>query len=160
MPAPQPTNDQALVELLRLKRHETPGEDYFEDLLPRIHTRVRVEMMRQSSGSLFLERVGVFVDNLAGGRWVAGGIAAYAAALIGGLFLLQWSATPDDPSANNLQPVSLEANTPVAPEAIRVPFRFTVVPVQPLPGIPAQQTTPSVNPSREATVPAGKDGAR
>jgi hypothetical protein len=155
MPAPQPTNDQALVELLRLKRHETPGDDYFEDLLPRIHTRVRVEMMRQSSASLFLERMGVFFDNLAGGRWVAGGIAAYATALIGGLFLLQWSATPDETGEANLQPVSLEANAPVAPEAIRVPFRFTVVPVQPLPGTPAQQANPSAQQTNGAPSPAG-----
>lgn len=157
MPAPQPSNDQALVELLRLKRHETPGEDYFDDLLPRIHTRLRVEVMRQSSASLFLERMGVFFDNLAGGRWVAGGIAAYATALVGGLFLLQWSATPDETGDPTLQPVSLEATSPVAPQAIRVPFRFTVVPVQPLTGTPARQTNPSANQSVEPASPAGSD---
>ena len=150
MPAPQPNKDQAIVELLRLKRHESPGEEYFESLLPRIHTRLRVEMMRRSSASLFLERMGVFFDNLAGGRWVAGGIAAYATALVGGLFLLQWSATPDETAELSLQPVSMEANSPVAPQAIRVPFRFTVVPVQPIPhgNAPAtvQPATPAGNP--------------
>ena len=137
MPEPKPVNDQALVELLRCKRHETPGDDYFDDLLPRIHTRLRAEMMRRSSASLFMERLGVFFDHLAGGRWVAGGIAAYAAALVGGLFLLQWSATPDETLEPGLQPVSLEANAPVAPQAIRVPFRFSIVPVQPISSPPA-----------------------
>jgi hypothetical protein len=160
MPEPKPTNDQALLELLRLKRHETPGDEYFDHLLPRIHTRLRVEMMRQSSESLFLERVGVFFDNLAGGRWVAGGIAAYAAALVGGLFLLQWSATPDETGDPTLQPVSLEANAHLAPQTIRVPFRFTVVPVQPLSGTPGQTGKTSANQSDPATAPVEKDGAR
>lgn len=149
MPKPPPTNDQALVQILRLKRHETPGEEYFEDLLPRIHTRVRVEMMRQSSASLFIERMGVFFDNLAGGRRVAGGLAAYATALAGGLFFLQWSATPEESTDPALRPVSLETSSPTAPQPIRVPFRFSVVPVQPLPADPASgpaSTPPPNNP--------------
>lgn len=143
MPELPPPNDQALVELLRLKRHESPGDEYFDELLPRLHTRFRVEMMRRSSASLLLERVGVFFDNLAGGRWVAGGIAAYATALAGGLFLLQWSATPDESVESALQPVSLEANAPVPPQPIRVPFRFNVVPVVPLSVEPANSAVPA-----------------
>lgn len=158
MPEPKPADDKALVEFLRLKRHETPGDEYFDGLLPRIHTRVRVEMMRRSSASLFFERLGVFFDNLAGGRWLVGGIAAYAAALIGGLFLLQWSATPDETDKAGLQPVSMEANTPVQPEAIRVPFRFTIVPVQPLPQetVPVQTGSPLVKPAAEPAPQPGQ----
>lgn len=153
MPELPPPNDQSLVQLLRLKRHETPPDGYFEELLPRLHTRLRVEMMRRSSASLLLERLGVFFDNLAGGRWVAGGVAAYATALAGALFLLQWSATPDDSAESALQPVSLEANSPVQPQPIRVPFRFNVVPVQPLPADPAAPGATVNKPEQPAAAP-------
>ena len=139
---PQSPSDDALVALLRLKRHETPGDEYFDDLLPRIHNKLRAEGMRKSSTLLLAERIGVFFDNLAGGRWVAGGLAAYATAVVGGLAILQWSASPDDPAVGGYRPVSLEPNAPVQTQEIRVPFQFKVLPVQPLPPVPAPAPAP------------------
>lgn len=133
----QSPSDDALIALLRLKRHETPGDEYFDNLLPRIHTRLRAEGMRKSSTMLLAERIGVFFDNLAGGRWLAGGLVAYATVMICGLAILQWSAAPDDPAVGGFRPVSLESGAPVQTQEIRVPFQFKIVPVQPLPPEPA-----------------------
>lgn len=148
------SQDDALVQLLRLKKHENPGEEYFDELLPRIHTKLRAEMMRKSSTMLLVERMGVFFDNLAGGRWVAGGLAAYAAALVGGLVLLQWSAAPDDSANTRFQPVSLQPGAPVQPQQISVPFQFKVVPVGPLGPDQAQGAKPGRTPASPA--PGGK----
>jgi hypothetical protein len=133
---PMSESDARLVALLRLKRHETPGQAYFDGLLPRVHARLRAEMLRKSSTALLAERLGVFFDNLAGGRWVAGGLAGYAAAICGGVAILQWSADPG-PDAPAYQPVSLQPGAPVHPHEIRVPFKFKIVPV---PAVPSQPT--------------------
>ena len=127
---PGDPDTERLVALLRLKRHETPGDDYFDRLLPRFHARQRAEMLRGSSLRLFAERFGVFLDTLAGGRWVAGGLAAYAAILIAAIFVLQWSAEPGN-EASPLQAVSLRTNSPVN----TVPVQIRVTPVMPLPEV-------------------------
>jgi hypothetical protein len=131
-PEQQQTAADRLTALLRLKRHETPGEDYFDSLLPRFHARQRAEMLRGSSLRLLGERVGVFLDNLWGGRWVAGGLAAYASVLLGAVVLLQWSSSPPGPSSQVLQPVSLQ---PAGPSQI-LPVEVRITPVRPLPKTP------------------------
>ena len=136
-PAQADPRTERLVGLLRLKRYETPGDDYFDRLLPRFHARQRAEMLQGSSLRLLAERVGVFIDNLAGGRWVAGGLAAYAAILVGAILVLQWSADPGG-APSPLRSVSLESASPVN----TIPVEIRVTPVAPLPVAPAPADAP------------------
>lgn len=136
-PAQADPRTERLVGLLRLKRYETPGDDYFDRLLPRFHARQRAEMLQGSSLRLLAERVGVFLDSLAGGRWVAGGLAAYAASLVGAVLVLQWSADPAG-SPSPLRAVSFESASPVN----TIPVEIRVAPVAPLPAAPAPADAP------------------
>lgn len=127
---PADPRQERLVALLQLKRHETPGEDYHASFLARFHARQREAMLKGSSLKLFSERMGVFFDQLAGGRWMAGGLAGYAAMLLGAMALLHWSAQPDQEAASHvLEPTSLQWQA--QPQG--VPVQLRVVPVKPLP---------------------------
>jgi hypothetical protein len=123
---PQSSPEEQLLQLLRNKREESPGEEYFEGVLPRIHLRLRSEMMRKSATMLVGERIGVFFDNLFGGHRVAAGLAAYAVAI------LQWRA---EPQANSpvFQPVSLSpsSQTRQAQEKPLPPAKITPIPAPP-----------------------------
>jgi hypothetical protein len=46
-----------IQKLLRLKRHETPGQDYFNSFLHEFHRRQRAEMLRQPAWKVALERL-------------------------------------------------------------------------------------------------------
>ena len=140
---PTPSEDERLVQLLRLKRHESPGDVYFENLLPKIHTKLRAEMMQKSSSKLFFERVGVFFDNTVGGRWFAGGVTAYAAVLLVGFVWLQFGNTGSLQNAQ-FRPVSYHPNGPVntATAADSTPQAFNVVPIKPLPPEAAPTVAP------------------
>lgn len=54
---------------IRLKRHETPGEDYFEGFLREFHRRQRAALLSRSSLSLFLERVKTYLEDPGGPKW-------------------------------------------------------------------------------------------
>ena len=73
----------------------------------------------------------------AGGRWVAGGLAAYAAILVGAILVLQWSADPGG-APSPLRSVSLESASPVN----TIPVEIRVTPVAPLPVAPAPADAP------------------
>jgi hypothetical protein len=53
-----------IQRLIRLKKFETPKEDFVEDFLAKFHERQRSEMLRQSSLSLLWERVTTYFDDL------------------------------------------------------------------------------------------------
>jgi hypothetical protein len=46
-----------IQRLIRLKRYETPGEDFVEDFVTQFHQRQRSEMLRQSARGLLWERL-------------------------------------------------------------------------------------------------------
>lgn len=77
---------QDLQRLLRLKRHERPPEGYLESFAGEFQRRQREEMLRRSSRSLFIERLGTFIAGFGAPRWAYAAGAAYAAAMIA-LFL-------------------------------------------------------------------------
>ncbi len=83
--------DEQLARLLRLKRHETPGEDFFEGFLDDFHAHQRRAIATQSAASLWWERLGTACSALRrpATAWAAAG--AYAAVM---LLIHAWPA-PD-----------------------------------------------------------------
>ena len=82
------TSDSNLSEvqkLIRLKRYEQPArgfEAYSEDFLFEFQQRQRVEMLRRSSFSLWLEKVASWFWGFGTSKWVWGGAAAYASVMM------------------------------------------------------------------------------
>ena len=76
--------------LIRLKRYETPGEDYFESFAERFKERQRSEMLRRSAHSLLFERLSMWFEEGGGAKsLIPAGAVAAAAAVAAGLFWLQ-----------------------------------------------------------------------
>ena len=82
------TSDSNLSEvqkLIRLKRYEQPPrgyEAYSEDFLFEFQQRQRIEMLRRSGFSLWLERVASWFWGFGTSKWVWGGAAAYASVMM------------------------------------------------------------------------------
>ncbi|MES2594801.1 MAG: hypothetical protein V4662_05680 [Verrucomicrobiota bacterium] len=68
-----------LQRIIRLKRYETPGEDFIEDFLASFHQRQRAELLRQSARGLLWERMTTFWENLVSPRWTAATVTACVA---------------------------------------------------------------------------------
>jgi hypothetical protein len=58
-----------LQRIIRLKRFETPGEDFVEDFVARFRERQRSELLRQSARGLLWERMVTFWEDLVSPRW-------------------------------------------------------------------------------------------
>ncbi len=119
-----------MLELVKLKRLESPGGQYFANTLDRLHERQRREMMQASSSRLFLDRLEALFQSMTPRRWVAVGSVAYASLLAVGMLSLQWSGTggSHSPSMPPLAPVSIENPQSAAPEqGVRVEVRHTPV---------------------------------
>ncbi|SKA97767.1 hypothetical protein SAMN02745166_02611 [Prosthecobacter debontii] len=68
-----------IQRLLRLKRYETPGEDFVEDFVTQFRERQRSELLRQSARGLLWERVNTFFSDLVSPKWAtAAATAAFA----------------------------------------------------------------------------------
>lgn len=83
-------DSEDVQRLIRLKRYETPGEDYFVQFREELKERQRAEMLMNSSRSLAMERIGMWLKELNEPRWVlpAGATATAAAAVAAGMFAL------------------------------------------------------------------------
>lgn len=58
-----------IQRLLRLKRYETPGDDFVEDFVTQFRERQRSELLRQSARGLLWERVNTFFSDLVSPKW-------------------------------------------------------------------------------------------
>lgn len=97
---PSENSDLSPVQqLLRLKRHETPGEDFVEDFLKTFNERQRSELLKQSARGLLWERLTTYWDNRVSSKWA---LAGAAAVLVLGL---AWTQMPE-----KLQPLNLVAD--------------------------------------------------
>lgn len=68
-----------IQRLLRLKRYETPGDDFVEDFVTQFRERQRSELLRQSARGLLWERVNTFFSDLVSPKWAtAAATAAFA----------------------------------------------------------------------------------
>ena len=69
--------EEQLSTLLRLKRHEQPPPQYFDQLLADIHRRQRAELLRRPLWKIAVERVQTFFgEHSMGGLSYAGAMAA------------------------------------------------------------------------------------
>lgn len=70
--------------LIRLKKYETPGEEYFQNFSESFKERQRSEMLRRSSTEIFVERVQVWFEETHSAKWLvpAGAAAAIAAGML------------------------------------------------------------------------------
>jgi negative regulator of sigma E activity len=68
-----------LQRIIRLKRFETPGEDFVEDFLASFHQRQRAELLRQSARGLLWERMTTFWENMVSPKWTAAAVTACVA---------------------------------------------------------------------------------
>jgi hypothetical protein len=94
-------NDPEDVQrLIRLKRFETPGEDYYEGFLESFKERQRSELLRGSARGLLLERFGMWLEQCGGARCFvpAGAIAATAIGL--GLYFA--GPQREEPASSNV----------------------------------------------------------
>lgn|GEM_PF-984961 len=74
---PSENSDLSPVQqLLRLKRHETPGEDFVEDFLKTFNERQRSELLKQSARGLLWERLTTYWDHRLSSKWALAGAAA------------------------------------------------------------------------------------
>jgi hypothetical protein len=64
-------NDSEFSKLIRLKRHEHPGDAYFERFLETFQERQRSELLRRSTVSIFMERVCAYVSDFGRPRFLA-----------------------------------------------------------------------------------------
>lgn len=69
---------EAIRKLMRLKRHETPGEGFTEDFLREFHRRQKETNQRQSGLDRFLQALGDKFEAFLNPKW---GLAAAAAVI-------------------------------------------------------------------------------
>jgi|TARA_B100000959_G_scaffold221069_1_gene233751 hypothetical protein len=94
---------QELQELLEERGQGVPADEYFEEFLSDFHRRQRQDLMRRSARSLLLERMGVWLQEMGGAKWIYGAGAAYALVIVS---LFAWPR--GNASKEGIEPVSLE----------------------------------------------------
>lgn len=109
--------------LIRLKRHEQPSENFVEDFLVSFHQRQRVEMLNQSARGLLWERVTTYFDGLFAPKLSWAGAMAIGAV---GMFAVinagspQGAALADNKASEELQlPVTKARLEPISDEEVR-----------------------------------------
>ena len=117
--------EEQIQNIIRLKRHETPRDGYFEDFLDEFQSRQRSEMLHRSSVGLFVERVGTWFRELGSIKWVAGAGVAYAALMAG---ILLWPTGNTNSVDPNRAPASFEGGVPTPIEAPVTPEEESEVP--------------------------------
>jgi hypothetical protein len=70
------TEFQDIQRLIRLKRFETPGEDFVEDFVNQFRERQRSELLRQSARGLLWERMNTYFEHLLAPKWATAGVTA------------------------------------------------------------------------------------
>jgi len=111
--------EEQIQNIIRLKRHETPREGYFENFLDEFQRRQRNEMLYRSSVRLIVERVGTWLWELGSIKWVAGAGVAYGALMVGIFLWPTGKSKSDDP---NRAPASYEGGggSPIEVPAVPV----------------------------------------
>ncbi|NRB76025.1 MAG: hypothetical protein HRU46_16820 [Verrucomicrobiales bacterium] len=120
-------------QLLRLKRYETPGEEYFDSFLNDFKDRQRSELLSRSARSILTERVTVWFDELGSAKWLVPAGAAAAAIGVGVFVNTRRPADNNLPQglANGDIPSSEETHTRLPPTEtfnISLPPRDSRVP--------------------------------
>jgi hypothetical protein len=82
-------DSEDIQRLIRLKKYETPGDEYFQNFLEDFKDRQRGEMLQQSARGLLFERVTMWFDDLSGPRWLVPAGATAAAAIALGIYAIR-----------------------------------------------------------------------
>lgn len=101
-----------IQRLIRLKRFETPGEDFVEDFVAQFHERQRSELLRQSARGLLWDRVNTYFEDFISLKWAGVGATALALLTVGAFSLMNQGGTTSE--------MNLVANTPVTSMAAPV----------------------------------------
>ena len=103
---------EEVQRLIRLKRYETPGEEFYCRFTEEFKDRQRSELLNCSARSLLAERFGVWFDEWNAGRWL---VPTGAAAAIGaGALLVSRMVDENVPAAHVVadKATSVEASLP------------------------------------------------
>lgn len=88
-------NDSDEVQrLIRLKRYESPGDEYFKSFMEEFKDRQRAELLHRSARSLLAERVSMWFSEYNGSKWLLP-VGATAALVAGGFYLAGISMKTD-----------------------------------------------------------------
>lgn len=130
-------------KLIRLKRYETPGEEYFENFAEEFKDRQRSEMLQRSSRSILAERVSLWFDELPRSKWLIPSGAA-AAAISAGIFLTSTGANENQPADSAVAEASkAQTELPPFPESKDEIIRLQI----PKPGVSGEFRTGQVLPA-------------
>jgi len=153
-------DSEDIQRLIRLKKYETPGDEYFESFLEDFKDRQRSELLRQSARGLLLERVSMWFDEVSGPRWLVPVGASAAAALALGIYTIRLPLSEDTTPASDLASLTTESlpNTLATnPSATNPP---AAIPVDATPWEDEHAITLQL-PRRDQRVPGlGLDGIR
>lgn len=108
------SQEEKIQKIIRLKRHETPREGYFEDFLEEFQSR-REEENRTSPKMSATGRVGAWFRARGKSSWVLGSGLAYAAVV---LMIVLWPKDSEVGPDDSRQPVIFQPDqnqSPVKP---------------------------------------------
>lgn len=79
-------DSEDIQRLIRLKKYETPGDEYFQTFMENFKDRQRGELLHRSARGLLFERVTMWFDEIHGPRWLVPVGATAAAAIAFGIY--------------------------------------------------------------------------
>lgn len=82
-------DSEDIQRLIRLKKYETPGDEYFRNFLEEFKEHQRSQMLQQSARGLLLERLLMWFDEINGTRWLVPAGATAAAAIVLGIYAIR-----------------------------------------------------------------------
>jgi DNA-binding transcriptional LysR family regulator len=94
--------DNWTAKLIRLKRYETPGADYFERFIEEFHERQRAEPLQVSVGTLAADRFATWWGSVSTpARLACASVAAMAVMAAAGV---AWGILPSGPASQHPSP--------------------------------------------------------
>jgi len=143
-----------IQRLIRLKKYETPGDEYFQTFLEDFKDRQRGEMLKQSARGLLFERVTMWFDEINGPRWLAPVGATAAAAIAFGIYTARPANSEKVTSVPGIASITENRLPPAPATAATPPTAVDVITLQ-LPRrdlrVPGLGSSPS---ERQGIVPA------
>jgi hypothetical protein len=105
-----------IQRLIRLKRYETPGEDFVDDFVTQFHQRQRSELLRQSARGLLWERVATYFDDLMAPKWAMAAATACVAVVAawGSLNVISGGGMQSSVALVAAEPVAMPAQVALA----------------------------------------------